>query len=111
MQEVDFFRTPFFLFKADKNFAEIISDEIRDILKKKKKVNYISYGKNKIADKTPVLPLSDLDFNIQTSVGGFLSNNTLDYFGKIENIPSKIFEIVDSFSIGSLLATSRVKEI
>ena len=90
MQEVDFFRTPFFLFKADKNFAEKISDEIRDILKKKKKVNYISYGKNKIADKTPVLPLSDLDFNIQTSVGGFLSNNTLDYFGKIENIPSKI---------------------
>ena len=112
MQEVDFFRTPFFLFKADKNFAEKISDEIRDILKEKKKVDYISYGKNKIANKIPVAPLSDLDFNIQTSVGGFLSNNANDYSGvKIENIPSKILEIVDSYSIGSLLATSRVKEI
>ena len=88
MQEIDFFRTPFFLFKSNKNFAEKISDEIRDILKNKKKVDYISYGKKKIVDKIPVTSLSDLDFNVQTSVGGFLDNNGKDT--KLENIPSKI---------------------
>ena len=88
MQEIDFFRTPFFLFKSDKNFAEKISDEIKDILKDKKKVDYINYGKKKFLDKIPVDPLSDLDFNIHTSVGGFLDNNGKD--AKLENIPSQI---------------------
>tara|TARA_B100000965_G_C19302544_1_gene630801 strand:+ start:79 stop:684 length:606 start_codon:yes stop_codon:yes gene_type:complete len=90
MQEIDFFRTPFFLFKSDKNFAEKISDEIGDILKEKKKVDYISYGKIKRQDKIPVPPLSGLDFNVQTSVGGFLNNNGKDT--KLENTPSKIRE-------------------
>jgi len=90
MQEIDFFRTPFFLFKSDKNFAEKISDEIGDILKEKKKVDYISYGKIKRQDKIPVPPLSGLDFNVQTSVGGFLDNNGKDT--KLENIPSQIRE-------------------
>ena len=90
MQEIDFFRTPFFLFKSDKNFAEKISDEIGDILKEKKKVDYISYGKIKRQDKIPVPPLSGLDFNVQTSVGGFLDNNGKDT--KLENTPSKIRE-------------------
>ena len=99
MQEVDFFRTPFFLFKSDKNFAEKISDEIKDILKDKKRIDYLSYNKEKITDKYPVLPLSDLDFNIQTSVGGFLDNksNVTKYHRtpyerdtKLENFPSKI---------------------
>jgi len=90
MQEIDFFRTPFFLFKSDKNFAEKISDEIGDILKEKKKVDYISYGKIKRQDKIPVPPLSGLDFNVHTSVGGFLDNNGKDT--KLENIPSKIRE-------------------
>ena len=90
MQEIDFFRTPFFLFKSDKNFAEKNSDEIGDILKEKKKVDYISYGKIKRQDKIPVPPLSGLDFNVQTSVGGFLDNNGKDT--KLENTPSKIRE-------------------
>ena len=99
MQEVDFFRTPFFLFKSDKNFAEKISDEIKDILKDKKRIDYLSYNKEKITDKYPVLPLSDLDFNIQTSVGVFLDNksNVTKYHRtpyerdtKLENFPSKI---------------------
>jgi len=37
MQEIDFFRTPYFLFKSDKKFAEKISNEIKDILKDKEK--------------------------------------------------------------------------
>ena len=90
MQEIDFFRTPFFLFKSNKNFAEKISHEIRDILKDKKKVDYISYSKIKRQDKIPVPPLSGLDFNVQTSVGGFLDNNGKDI--KLENIPSQIRE-------------------
>jgi len=88
MQEIDFFRTPFFLFKSDKNFAEKISDEIEDILKDKKQVDYINYGKKKFLDKILVAPLNDLDFNIHTSVGGFLDNNGKD--AKLENIPSQI---------------------
>ena len=88
MQEIDFFRTPFFLFKADENFAEKISDEIKDILKDKKRIDYLSYNKEKITDKYPVLPLSDLDFNINTSVGGFLNNE--GNLTSINNIPSKI---------------------
>ena len=67
MQEIDFFRTPYFLFKSDKKIAEEISEEVRDILKDRKRIDYINYGKKKITDKAPVLPLSDLDFNIQTS--------------------------------------------
>ena len=90
MQEIDFFRTPFFLFKSDKNFAEKISDEIGDILKSKKRIDYISYGKIKRQDKIPVPPLSGLDFNVHTSVGGFLDNNGKEY--KLENIPSQIRE-------------------
>ena len=90
MQEIDFFRTPFFLFKSNKNFAEKISHEIRDILKNKKKVDYISYGKIKRHNKIDVPPLSGLDFNVQTSVGGFLDNNGKDT--KLENIPSQIRE-------------------
>ena len=77
MQEIDFFRTPFFLFKADKNFAEKISDEIKDILKNKKRVDYINYGsqvKVENRNKIPVHPLSDLNLNIQTSIGGFINN-------------------------------------
>ena len=90
MKEIDFFRTPFFLFKSDKNFAEKISDEIGDILKSKKRIDYISYSKVKVKhrNKIPVTPLSGLDFNIHTSVGGFLDNNGKDT--KLENIPSKI---------------------
>tara|TARA_B100001094_G_C17874543_1_gene643765 strand:+ start:88 stop:702 length:615 start_codon:yes stop_codon:yes gene_type:complete len=90
MQEVDFFRTPFFLFKSDKNFAEKISDEIGDILKSKKRIDYISYNKVKVEpkNKIPVTPLNGLDFNVQTSVGGFFDNNGKDT--KLENIPSKI---------------------
>ena len=88
MQEIDFFRTPFFLFKSDPNFAEKISDEIRDILKDKKKIDYITYVNKKIVDKIPVPPLSDLGFNVQTSVGGFLDSKGKDT--ELENIPSKI---------------------
>ena len=88
MQEIDFFRTQFFLFKSDPNFADKISDEIRDILKDKKKVDYISYSKIKRQDKIPVPPLSDLGFNVQTSVGGFLDSKGKDT--ELENIPSKI---------------------
>ena len=92
MQEIDFFRTPYFLFKSDKKFAEKISEEVRDILKDRKRIDYINYGKKKITDKTPVLPLSDLDFNIQTSVGGFLNNKgTWDNDNpELENIPRQI---------------------
>ena len=35
-ETVDFFRTPYFLVKADKKIAEEISEEVRDILKKRK---------------------------------------------------------------------------
>ena len=68
MQEIDFFRTPYFLFKSDKNFAEKISDEIRDILKGKGRIDYINYGKKKFTNKIPVTPLSDLDFNISSGI-------------------------------------------
>jgi len=90
MQEIDFFRTPFFLFKSDKNFAEKISDEIRDILKSKKRIDYISYNKVKVEpkNKIPVTSLSGLDFNVQTSVGGFLDNDGDDI--TLNNIPSQI---------------------
>ena len=85
MQEIDFFRTPFFLFKADENFAEKISDEIEDIVKGRQKVDYINYfsGDNKNS-----VPLPSVDFNINTSVGGFLNNE--GNLTSINNIPSKI---------------------
>jgi len=94
MQEIDFFRTPFFLFKSDKNFAEKISDEIGDILKEKKKVDYINYGKIKVEnrDKIPIAGLKDLDFNVQTSVGGFINNHGPEKYRKIKNFPSQIRE-------------------
>ena len=88
MQEIDFFRTPYFLFKSDKKFAEKISDEIKDIIKDKEKIDYVNYIKEKgKSDKTPT-QITGLDFNVQTSAGGFISNNGKDT--KIENIPSKI---------------------
>ena len=85
MQEIDFFKTPFFLFKADENFAEKISDEIEDIVKGRQKVDYINYfsGDNKNS-----VPLPSVDFNINTSVGGFLNNE--GNLTSINNIPSKI---------------------
>ena len=94
MQEIDFFRTPFFLFKADKNFAEKISDEIKDILKNKKRIDYINYGsqvKVENRNKVPVPPLSDLNLNIQTSIGGFINNKDSGFnYRKIEDFPSEI---------------------
>ena len=94
MQEIDFFRTPFFLFKADKNFAEKISDEIKDILKNKKRVDYINYGsqvKVENRNKIPVHPLSGLDLNIQTSIGGFVNNKDSGFnYKKIEDFPNQI---------------------
>jgi len=92
MQEIDFFRTPFFLFKSDKNFAEKISDEIGDIIKNKKKIDYMNYEKikkdKKLEDRVLVGSLSGLDYNIHTSVGGFLDNEGL--YIELENIPNKI---------------------
>ena len=94
MKEIDFFRTPFFLFKADKNFAEKISDEIKDILKNKKRVDYINYGsqvKVENRNKIPVHPLSDLNLNIQTSIGGFVNNKDSGFnYKKIEDFPNQI---------------------
>jgi len=94
MQEIDFFRTPFFLFKADKNFAEKISDEIKDILKNKKRIDYINYGsqvKVENRNKIPVHPLSDLNLNIQTSIGGFVNNKDSGFnYKKIEDFPNQI---------------------
>ena len=94
MKEIDFFRTPFFLFKADKNFAEQISDEIKDILKNKKRVDYINYGsqvKVENRNKIPVHPLSGLDLNIQTSIGGFVNNKDSGFnYKKIEDFPNQI---------------------
>jgi len=90
MQEIDFFRTPFFLFKSDKKFGENISEEIEDILKGVEKVDYINYSnvkEIKHKDKIPV-QIPELDFNVHTSVGGFLDNNGKDT--KLENIPSQI---------------------
>ena len=90
MQEIDFFRTPFFLFKSDKKFGENISEEIEDILKGVEKVDYINYSnvkEIKHKDKIPV-QIPELDFNVHTSVGGFLDNNGKD--AKLENIPSQI---------------------
>ena len=90
MQEIDFFRTPFFLFKSDKKFGENISEEIEDILKGVEKVDYINYSnvkEIKHKDKIPV-QIPELDFNVHTSVGGFLDNNGKD--NKLENIPSQI---------------------
>ena len=90
MQEIDFFRTPFFLFKSDKKFADKISEEISDILKDGKRIDYINYGKKKKStDKIPVKSLSDLDFNVQTSVGGFI-NNKGTFDEHLEDIPSQI---------------------
>ena len=94
MKEIDFFRTPFFLFKADKNFAEKISDEIKDILKNKKRIDYINYGsqvKVENRNKVPVPPLSDLNLNIQTSIGGFVNNKDSGFnYKKIEDFPNQI---------------------
>ena len=94
MQEIDFFRTPYFLFKSDKNFAEQISDEIKDILKNKKRVDYINYGsqvKVENRNKVPVPPLSDLNLNIQTSIGGFVNNKDSGFnYKKIEDFPNQI---------------------
>ena len=86
MQEIDFFKTPFFLFKSDKKFAEKISDEIRDILKNKKKVDYINYKgqwKNKIKVNIP-----NLNFETYSTIGGFLDNKGDDI--NLENMPSQI---------------------
>ena len=88
MQVIYFFRTPYFLLKSDKKFAEKISDEIKDIIKDKEKIDYVNYIKEKgKSDKTPT-QITGLDFKVQTSAGGFISNNGKDT--KIENIPSKI---------------------
>ena len=92
MQEIDFFKTPFFLFKSDKKFAEKISEEVSDILKdgkseivyrKTKSSNILKETKNKIPLKIP-----ELDFNPQTSVGGFFANGGNNT--KMINLPSEI---------------------
>ena len=92
--EVDFFKTPYFLFKSNKKNVEKISEEIKDILKQKTNIDYLNYkspikvsGRHK--SSTPIRDLSIVkDFNIQTSSGGFTDNNGSEI--KLENIPSQI---------------------
>ena len=103
-ETVDFFRTPYFLVKADKKFAEEISEEIKDILKKKKTkkfddlINYKNYASNKIRqdlkdDQKRNAPISSLGFDTYTSVGGFLDNDGPEI--ELEELPSKIQNHLD----------------
>mgnify|MGYP001299627461 FL=1 len=98
-ETVDFFLTPYFLVKADKKIAEEISEEVKDILEKKKTkkfddlINYRNYSGNKIRqdlkkDQKRVASLCSLGFDTYTSVGGFLDNGG----GNIElkDLPNKI---------------------
>ena len=41
--EVDFFKTPYFLFKSNKKNVEKISEEIKDILKQITNIDYLNY--------------------------------------------------------------------
>ena len=92
--EVDFFKTPYFLFKSNKKIVEKISEEIEDILKQKTNIDYRNYKSPiKVSDKnkssTPIRDLSvGKDFNIQTSSGGFTDNDGSKI--KLENISSQI---------------------
>tara|TARA_R100001082_G_scaffold1711_1_gene1522 strand:- start:11 stop:640 length:630 start_codon:yes stop_codon:yes gene_type:complete len=88
---IDFFRTPYFLFKADNGFSEKISEEVKSILKDYK-VGHINHDPNK-SDKCRV-PIPEIDFKVQTSVGGFTNNKGV-FLSKykdirIGDIPSKI---------------------
>ena len=103
-ETVDFFRTPYFLVKADKKIAEEISEEVRDILKKRKTkkfdnlINYKNYASNKIrqdlkSDQKRDAPITSLGFDTYTSVGGFLDNDGPEI--KLEELPNKIQNHLD----------------
>ena len=103
-ETVDFFRTPYFLVKADKKIAEEISEEVRDILKKRKTkkfdnlINYKNYASNKIrqdlkSDQKRDAPITSLGFDTYTSVGGFLDNDGPEI--ELEELPSKIQNHLD----------------
>ena len=66
--------------------------KLADIIKNKKKIDYMTYENIKkdmqLEDRVLVGPLSDLDYNIHTSVGRFHDNEGL--YIELGTIPNKI---------------------